>query len=91
MPKASLCRHSAGTLVWVDSEAKAQEEMHALFTAAGIEPDLGSKYGEPGRGFMRLQIGMPRHELTGALNRLSAVIHSQKRENDRMPDVQTAD
>ena len=77
MPKASLCRHGAGTLVWVDFRGEGtEEEMHALFTAAGIEPDLGSKYGEPGRGFMRLQIGMPRHELTGALNRLAAVLHS---------------
>ncbi len=78
LPKAYLCRHNAGTLVWVDFRAEGtEEEMQELFIAAGIEPDLGSKYGEPGRGFMRLQIGMPRRELTGALERLAAVIHKK--------------
>ena len=31
---------------------------------------MGSKYGEPGLGYMRMQIGMPRSELTGALERI---------------------
>lgn len=75
LPNAKVCRHGAGTLLWVDFRALGSEEdVHSLFEAAGIEPDLGSKYGEPGRGFMRLQIGMPRAELSGALARLEREI-----------------
>ena len=47
-----------------------EAEVAAWFERAGVEPDLGSKYGEAGTGFLRLQIGMPRHELQGALERL---------------------
>ena len=77
LPGATVCRHGAGSLVWVDFRGVGTEEdVHALFARAGIAPDLGSKYGEPGRGFMRLQIGMPRKELTGALERLGKAIRS---------------
>ena len=70
-PRARVCRHGAGTLVWTDFRDEGSEEAIAgLFRSAGIEPDLGSKYGEPGRGFLRLQIGMPRSELSDALARL---------------------
>lgn len=74
-PAAKICRHSAGTLLWVDFQGVGTEEnIYALFKEAGIEPDCGSKYGEPGRGFMRLQIGIPKSELTGALERLRKVV-----------------
>ncbi len=71
LPQARVLRHTAGTLLWVDLRAVGDEDaVAARFRAAGVEPDCGSKYGEPGRGFFRLQIGMPRAELLGALNRL---------------------
>lgn len=70
-PQVHICRHRAGTLLWADFRALGtEEEVLALFQAAGVEPDMGSKYGEPGRGYMRMQIGMPRSELTGALERI---------------------
>ena len=47
-----------------------EEEVYAWFQKAGVEPDLGSKYGEEGRGFLRLQIGMPKRELIYALERI---------------------
>lgn len=73
-PAAKVCRHGAGTLLWVDFQRIGTEEkVYALFKEAGVEPDWGSKYGEPGRGFMRLQIGMPRSELTSALERIRKV------------------
>lgn len=72
-PQVTLFRHSAGTLLWLDLRALGtEEEVFELFQAAGVEPDVGSKYGEPGRGYMRMQIGMPQRELTGALERLRA-------------------
>ena len=75
IPGAKVCRHGAGTLLWVDFRGLGSEEdVCALFLSAGIEPDRGSKYGEPGRGFLRLQIGMPRAELLGALERFRRVL-----------------
>ena len=73
-PSVSICRHRAGTLVWADFRGwgLSEEELSQVFLAAGVEPDLGSKYGPEGTGFLRLQIGMPRQELAGALDRLAA-------------------
>lgn len=72
-PSVRVCRHRAGTLLWADFRSVGtEEEIEELFLAAGVEPDLGSKYGEAGRGFLRLQFGMPVRELQGALNRLEA-------------------
>lgn len=75
MPGAVVCRHGAGTLLWVDfRKIGTEDEIVDLFLKAGVEPDRGSKYGEPGRGFLRLQIGMPRKELKGAIDRLKAIL-----------------
>lgn len=74
MPAVRLLRHRAGTLVWADFRGLGllEPELEQFFLSAGVEPDLGSKYGAAGTGFLRLQIGMPRAELTGALTRLEA-------------------
>lgn len=74
MPAVKLLRHRAGTLIWADFRGLglSELELERFFLSAGVEPDLGSKYGAAGTGFLRLQIGMPRSELTGALTRLEA-------------------
>lgn len=71
-PAVRVFRHRAGTLLWADFRCLdlTEPELDALFRAAEVEPDLGSKYGTAGTGYLRLQIGMPRSELTGALDRL---------------------
>lgn len=72
LPDVRVLRHRAGTLLWADFRALglSEPELEQFFLSAGVEPDLGSKYGAAGTGFLRLQIGMPRSELTGALTRL---------------------
>ncbi|MBR2002324.1 MAG: aminotransferase class I/II-fold pyridoxal phosphate-dependent enzyme [Firmicutes bacterium] len=71
-PEVKVFRHTAGTLVWTDWRAFGDEEkVKTMFDTAGVCPDEGYKYGEAGRGFMRLQIGMPKKELQGALDRLA--------------------
>lgn len=72
LPQAVICRHRAGTLVWVDLRPLGLDEagITSLFDQARISVDLGSQYGVEGTGFVRLQLGMPRHELQGALDRL---------------------
>ena len=76
LPGAVICRHRAGTLVWVDLRPLGLDEdgIAALFARANIEVDLGSQYGAEGTGFVRLQLGMPRHELQGALDRLRTAV-----------------
>jgi cystathionine beta-lyase len=73
-PEVKVYRHRAGTLVWVDVRGLGltEEAVAKWFERAGVEADLGSKYGAAGDGFLRLQIGMPKSELLGALERLKA-------------------
>ena len=74
LPSVQVLRHRAGTLLWADFRGLGltEPELEQFFLSAGVEPDLGSKYGAAGTGFLRLQIGMPQSELTGALARLEA-------------------
>ncbi|MBO4992360.1 MAG: aminotransferase class I/II-fold pyridoxal phosphate-dependent enzyme [Firmicutes bacterium] len=75
LPQVKVMRHTAGTLLWVDWRGYGdQNKVKRLFDAAGVEPDFGDKYGDAGRGFLRMQIGMPVKELTGALERLKAAL-----------------
>ncbi|MDR2157447.1 MAG: aminotransferase class I/II-fold pyridoxal phosphate-dependent enzyme [Clostridiales Family XIII bacterium] len=78
-PEARICRHRAGTLLWIDYRASGIDErkLENVLRAAGVEADLGSKYGLNGTGFLRIQIGIPRHELERALERLRRVIEME--------------
>ena len=72
LPRARVCRHTAGTLLWVDFRGFGMEEdaLHAVFDGAGVAMDRGSKYGTEGTLFSRMQVGMPDSELYGALGRI---------------------
>ena len=50
MPAVRLLRHRAGTLVWADFRGLglSEPELEQFFLSAGVEPDLGSKYGAAG-------------------------------------------
>jgi Bifunctional PLP-dependent enzyme with beta-cystathionase and maltose regulon repressor activities len=72
-PHVTMCRHSAGTLLWADFRGLGlcEDELHDfLKDEAGIIADRGSQYGPDGTGFCRLQLGIPRLELNAALDRL---------------------
>lgn len=73
MPEARICNHTVSTLVWADFRGLnlAEEQLSNLFTDAAITPDLGSRYGEAGTNFARLQLGIPQKELIPALDRLA--------------------
>lgn len=79
LPQVTMCRHQAGTLVWADfrSLELSEDDLHAFLGRAGITADRGSQYGEGGEGFCRLQLGMPRKELTFALQRLEKTIKTE--------------
>lgn len=73
IPQVKLCRHTAGTLLWLDLRGlgMTEEALGARFAAAGVVMDQGSKYGKEGTLFSRMQIGMPDKELFPALARLA--------------------
>lgn len=77
LPGVVICRHTAGTLLWLDFRAfgLTEDALHTLFDRAGVIMDRGSKYGAQGALFSRMQIGMPDSELFPALFRIAAVFH----------------
>ena len=72
MAGTKICRQRAGTLVWVDLRKLGLDEnqLADLFAQANISPDMGTRYGKSGNGFVRLQLGISKKELTPALERL---------------------
>lgn len=78
-PLATVCRHRAGSLIWVDLRPYgSQEQIKELFARAKISVDDGSQYGEGGTGFVRIQLGIPREELTRTLPRLLKAAQEMK-------------
>ena len=72
-PEVTICRHRAGTLLWIDlnSFGMSEEELQGfLKDEALILADTGSIYGHGGSCFIRMEIGTPRGILVKALERL---------------------
>lgn len=79
LPEAAVCRHRAGTLLWLDFRKITPDEdsLHRRLKEAGVIMDRGSKYGVQGELFARMQIGMPDSELSGALARMAQALSRQ--------------
>ena len=75
-PKVKVTPLEATYLMWLDCRALAlsQEELLARIAAAHVKVNDGLFFGEAGRGFIRLNIGCPRAQLTEALERLREVL-----------------
>ena len=72
-PRIKVCRHRAGTLLWIDLRSlgmKENELQNFLREEALFLADTGSIYGPGGECFIRMEIGTPRGILTKALDRL---------------------
>ncbi len=75
IPKLSVMRPEATYLVWIDCrrlERTEQQLKQLLLHKGKIAVELGSKFGEEGRGFIRLNVACARETLENALNRLAA-------------------
>lgn len=61
MPAVKLLRHRAGTLIWADFRGLglSELELERFFLSAGVEPDLGSKYGAAGPAFCACKLECP--------------------------------
>ena len=72
LPNVKIARPDATYLLWIDYRLTglSEEEMMELLLQKGklaLEP--GSKYGESGRGFMRMNIACPRKTLEDGVDR----------------------
>ncbi len=61
---------------WLDFTAlgKNEAELQLLFEQASFFATSGSKYGQAGTGFLRVNLAVPRSVLVGAFERLASVI-----------------
>lgn len=80
-PNVTVCRHRAGTLIWIDLRSLGMDEeslQRFLKEDALFLTDTGSIYGQGGECFIRMEIGTPRDILIKALDRL---LEAAKRKN----------
>ncbi|MDE6811885.1 MAG: aminotransferase class I/II-fold pyridoxal phosphate-dependent enzyme, partial [Muribaculaceae bacterium] len=73
-------RPDASFLVWLDCRGTGlgQQELVELFTRkAGLALNDGAMFGPGGAGFMRLNVGLPRHRLRKALEKLGDAVRNQ--------------
>lgn len=77
LPKLRVIRPESTYLVWVDCRplGKTERQLKQLLLEKGkIAVEFGSKFGEEGRGFIRINIACPRKTLEDALHRLAAAL-----------------
>jgi len=76
MPKVKVTPLEATYLMWLDCRALglSQEELLDRISAAHVKVNDGLFFGEMGRGFIRLNIGCPRSQITAALEQLKTVL-----------------
>ncbi len=73
LPQVKAVRPQASFLIWLDCRALdlSQEELENLFiNKAHLALNTGTMFGSQGKGFMRLNVAMPRTELLKALTLL---------------------
>lgn len=78
LPELSMAEHGGTYLAWVDVSALGmdEEQLKAFFAEkVGIIPTMGTWFGEEGKGFIRLNIAVPKAQLERVLLRLSEALH----------------
>jgi cysteine-S-conjugate beta-lyase len=77
LPKLRVIRPEATYLVWIDCrqlDVTEQQLRQLLLEKGKIAVEFGSKFGEEGRGFIRMNVACPRKTLEDALFRLSVAL-----------------
>ncbi|WP_287642208.1 MalY/PatB family protein [Bacteroides sp.] len=80
IPAIGMIRPQASFLVFLDCRQLGleQEALERLFAdKARLALNTGTTFGEPGRGFMRLNIGCPRAALKQALDQLAEAVNGE--------------
>lgn len=80
IPAIGMIRPQASFLVFLDCRQLGleQEVLERLFAdKARLALNTGTTFGEPGRGFMRLNVGCPRAALKQALDQLAEAVNGE--------------
>lgn len=80
IPAIGMIRPQASFLVFLDCRQLGleQEALERLFAdKARLALNTGITFGEPGRGFMRLNVGCPRAALKQALDQLAEAVNGE--------------
>lgn len=86
LPEIKVVRPEASFLVWLDCRALNldQKSLVDLFVnKARVALNDGSMFGKEGAGFMRLNVGMPRHRLMEVLQRISKAVKEEIKNRDK--------
>lgn len=73
LPKIKMMKPEASYLIWLDCNAfnlSDEELKHRLLNKGRLAIESGGKYGNSGKGFVRMNIGCPKTTLQDGLNRL---------------------
>jgi cysteine-S-conjugate beta-lyase len=77
LPALRIIRPEATYLVWIDCRhlGLTEQQLKQLLLEKGkIAVEFGSKFGEEGKGFIRMNVACPRQTLKEALHRLSIAL-----------------
>lgn len=81
LPEVRMFTPQASFAVWLDFNGVPGTDkipVHQRLLNGGLALSEGSTFGEAGRGFMRMNVGMARSVLREGLDRLCAAIHSDQ-------------
>jgi cysteine-S-conjugate beta-lyase len=80
LPRIRLVEPEGTYLLWLDCRALGMNDKqlkHFFVHQAGVGMNPGTVFGEGGSGFMRMNIGAPRHIIMNALERIAHAFESQ--------------
>lgn len=80
LPLIRLIEPEGTYLLWLDCRALGMDDKqlkHFFVHQAGVGMNPGTVFGEGGSGFMRMNIGAPRHVVINALERIAHAFESQ--------------
>lgn len=79
MPQVSMIRPQASYLIFLDFRKlglEQEELVKLMIDKAGVAMNSGTMFGPEGKGFMRLNAGCTRAQLSEALERIAAAVNS---------------
>jgi cystathionine beta-lyase len=80
LPRIRLVEPEGTYLLWLDCRALSMDDRqlkHFFVHQAAVGMNSGTVFGEGGSGFMRLNIGAPRHVVIHALERIEQALEAQ--------------
>ena len=80
IPRIKVCRPEGTYLVWMDCRElglSRADLKNFMIQKAGLGLDEGAVFGQPGEGFMRMNVACPRAVLVKALEQLAAAVEGR--------------